>query len=77
MISNIGQKRRRNNDRRSRSLVTVVPHYDGHHWRKYGQKNINDREHARSYYRCAYTERNCAATKTIQQQDQNTSLNYE
>ncbi|XP_048547798.1 transcription factor WRKY45-2-like [Triticum urartu] len=77
MISNIGQKRRRNNDRRSRSLVTAVPHYDGHHWRKYGQKNINGRENARSYYRCAYTERNCSATKTIQQQDQNGSLNCE
>uniref|UniRef100_A0A453ADV6 WRKY domain-containing protein n=1 Tax=Aegilops tauschii subsp. strangulata TaxID=200361 RepID=A0A453ADV6_AEGTS len=36
---------RRNNDKRSRSLITVVPHYDGHHWRKYGQKNINGREH--------------------------------
>ncbi|XBI51662.1 hypothetical protein VPH35_034150 [Triticum aestivum] len=77
MISNVGQKRRRNNDKRSRSLVTVVPHYDGHHWRKYGQKNINRREHARSYYRCAYTERNCPATKTIQQQDHNVTINCE
>ncbi|XP_037481915.1 probable WRKY transcription factor 70 [Triticum dicoccoides] len=77
VISNIGRKRRRNNDKRSRSLVTVVPHYDGHHWRKYGQKNINGREHARSYYRCAYTERNCSATKTIQQQDHNVTINCE
>ncbi|KAM3392916.1 hypothetical protein ACQJBY_013857 [Aegilops geniculata] len=77
IITNLGQKRRRNNDKRSRSLVTVVPHYDGHHWRKYGQKNINGREHARSYYRCAYTERNCPATKTIQQQDHNVTINCE
>jgi hypothetical protein len=38
---------RRNNDKRSRSLVTHVPHYDGHLWRKYGQKNINGRKHPR------------------------------
>uniref|UniRef100_A0A8R7P9I1 WRKY domain-containing protein n=2 Tax=Triticum urartu TaxID=4572 RepID=A0A8R7P9I1_TRIUA len=67
----------RNNDKRSRSLITVVPHYDGHHWRKYGQKNINGREHARSYYRCAYTEQNCPATKTIRQQDHNVTINCE
>ncbi|XP_048560214.1 transcription factor WRKY45-2-like [Triticum urartu] len=77
VISNAGQKRRRNNEKRSRSLVTIVPHYDGHHWRKYGQKNINGRQHARSYYRCAYMERNCSATKTIQQQDHNGTLNCE
>ncbi|XBH68895.1 hypothetical protein VPH35_096935 [Triticum aestivum] len=66
----VGRKRRRNDGKRSRSLVTNVPHYDGHQWRKYGQKNINGRQHARSYYRCTYTERNCSATKTVQQQDQ-------
>jgi len=38
---------RRNNDKRSRCLVTHVPHYDGHLWRKYGQKNINGRKHPR------------------------------
>lgn len=66
----VGRKRRRNDDKQSRSLVTNAPHYDGHQWRKYGQKNINGRQHARSYYRCTYTERNCSATKTVQQQDQ-------
>ncbi|XP_066380437.1 probable WRKY transcription factor 53 [Miscanthus floridulus] len=56
------------NDKRSRSLVTHVPHYDGHQWRKYGQNNINGRRHPRSYYRCTYREQNCFATKTIQQE---------
>jgi hypothetical protein len=38
---------RRNDGKRSRSLVTNVPDYDGHQWRKYGQKNINGSQHAR------------------------------
>ncbi|KAM0830638.1 hypothetical protein ACQ4PT_066082 [Festuca glaucescens] len=76
-INNVGQKRRRNNIHRrySRSIVTISPHYDGHYWRIYGQKRINGRQHARSYYRCAYKERNCSASKTIQQQDPDGTLN--
>ncbi|XP_062203336.1 WRKY DNA-binding transcription factor 70-like [Phragmites australis] len=61
-------KRRRFSD--SVSLKTPVPHYDGHQWRKYGQKNINKTKHPRSYYRCTYRkEQDCKATKTVQQQD--------
>ncbi|KAM0908479.1 hypothetical protein ACQ4PT_015427 [Festuca glaucescens] len=73
----IGISYRRNNIHRrySRSIVTISPHYDGHYWRIYGQKRINGRQHARSYYRCAYKERNCSASKTIQQQDPDGTLN--
>ncbi|XP_062181787.1 WRKY DNA-binding transcription factor 70-like [Phragmites australis] len=61
-------KRRRSSD--SVSLETPVPHYDGHQWRKYGQKNISKAKHPRSYYRCTYRqEQDCKAAKTVQQQD--------
>ncbi|KAG8067556.1 hypothetical protein GUJ93_ZPchr0005g15334 [Zizania palustris] len=63
------QKRSRRHTN-SESHVTLVPHYDGHQWRKYGQKNINNSNHQRSYYRCTYKlEQNCKATKTVQQLD--------
>ncbi|KAJ1262477.1 hypothetical protein BS78_09G110700 [Paspalum vaginatum] len=58
----------------STSYMTNVPHYDGHQWRKYGQKNINNSKHQRSYFRCTYKhEQNCKATKTVQQHEDNTS----
>lgn len=54
------------------TLETPVPHYDGHQWRKYGQKVINNAKHPRSYYRCTYgQEQGCKATKTVQQKDDN------
>ncbi|OEL32969.1 hypothetical protein BAE44_0006012 [Dichanthelium oligosanthes] len=40
-------RRRRKNKDISRSLVTDTPHYDGHQWRKYGQKHINGLKHPR------------------------------
>ncbi|KAF0918604.1 hypothetical protein E2562_025188 [Oryza meyeriana var. granulata] len=61
-------KRRRSGD--SVSVETPVPHYDGHQWRKYGQKHINNAKHPRSYYRCTYMqEEKCKATKTVQQRE--------
>ncbi|PUZ63451.1 hypothetical protein GQ55_3G069100 [Panicum hallii var. hallii] len=58
----------------STSYMTPVPHYDGHQWRKYEQKNIKNSMHERSYYRCTYKhEQNCMATKTVQQQEHNTT----
>ncbi|CAM0913904.1 unnamed protein product [Alopecurus aequalis] len=52
-------------------LETPVPDYDGHQWRKYGQKLISNAKHPRSYYRCTYVrEQGCRATKTVQQQQQ-------
>ncbi|KAG0459456.1 hypothetical protein HPP92_022584 [Vanilla planifolia] len=54
----------------SRTIMTSSPFGDGHQWRKYGQKNILNAEHPRSYYRCTYSEdKNCSATKQVQQKD--------
>ncbi|KAJ4795998.1 hypothetical protein LUZ62_047244 [Rhynchospora pubera] len=52
------------------SIVSPTPHYDGHQWRKYGEKPINNSKHERCYYRCTYSkELKCPATKTVQQED--------
>ncbi|XP_062204353.1 WRKY DNA-binding transcription factor 70-like [Phragmites australis] len=68
-------KRRRYAD--SVSLETPVPHYDGHQWRKYGQKHINKAKHPRSYYRCTYRqEQDCKATKTVQQHDDSAGVDH-
>ncbi|XP_033141456.1 probable WRKY transcription factor 67 isoform X2 [Brassica rapa] len=41
---------------------------DGFSWMKYGQKKIKTSSHQRCYYRCAYAkDRNCNATKRVQQ----------
>uniref|UniRef100_A0ACD5XJB6 Uncharacterized protein n=1 Tax=Avena sativa TaxID=4498 RepID=A0ACD5XJB6_AVESA len=62
------QRKRRRLADDSVTLETPVPHYDGHQWRKYGQKLINNAAHPRSYYKCAYKqEQDCRATKTVQQ----------
>ncbi|XP_037482468.1 probable WRKY transcription factor 31, partial [Triticum dicoccoides] len=50
--------------------ITASPHSDGYQWRKYGQKNIQNRKFARCYYKCMFChDRGCRAKKTVQQQD--------
>ncbi|CAO2152237.1 unnamed protein product [Urochloa humidicola] len=64
------QNKRSKTVSKSMSFETPVPHYDGHQWRKYGQKQINGAKYPRSYYRCTYRkEQGCKATKTVQQYD--------
>ncbi|WOL16633.1 putative WRKY transcription factor 70 [Canna indica] len=57
------------------SVVTSVP-YDGHQWRKYGQKFIHGAKHPRNYFRCSYKkDQGCQAKKT-EQQDDNDATKY-
>ncbi|KAG8096052.1 hypothetical protein GUJ93_ZPchr0013g35123 [Zizania palustris] len=40
---------------------------DGHVWRKYGQKNIQNSTHPRSYYRCTHqVDEGCMAKRQVQ-----------
>ncbi|KAM0908858.1 hypothetical protein ACQ4PT_015196 [Festuca glaucescens] len=65
------RKRRRTLADDSVKLETPVPDYDGHQWRKYGQKPINNAIYPRNYYQCTYMkEHGCRATKTVQQQEE-------
>ncbi|KAM0917826.1 hypothetical protein ACQ4PT_009250 [Festuca glaucescens] len=65
------RKRRRRLADDSVKLETPVPDYDGHQWRKYGQKPINNAMYPRNYYQCTYMkEHGCRATKTVQQQEE-------
>ncbi|KAK8542320.1 hypothetical protein V6N13_137104 [Hibiscus sabdariffa] len=43
---------------------------DGHAWRKYGQKEILNSEHPRSYFRCTRKyDQGCLATKQVQRME--------
>ncbi|PKA51849.1 putative WRKY transcription factor 70 [Apostasia shenzhenica] len=64
------KRRKRRKKIQSWSMVTSVPHFDGHQWRKYGQKHIHRSGYPRSYYKCTHwKEQGCPATKTVQQRD--------
>ncbi|KAL6139020.1 hypothetical protein ACLB2K_064298 [Fragaria x ananassa] len=48
---------------------------DGHAWRKYGQKQILNARHPRSYFRCSHKyEQGCKATKQVQKVEDDPSL---
>ncbi|CAH2074679.1 unnamed protein product [Thlaspi arvense] len=50
-------------------------YHDGFLWRKYGQKQIKESDHQRSYYKCAYTkDQNCEAKKQVQMIQHNPPL---
>uniref|UniRef100_A0A0E0C9J6 WRKY domain-containing protein n=1 Tax=Oryza meridionalis TaxID=40149 RepID=A0A0E0C9J6_9ORYZ len=51
-------------------IITPSPYKDGYQWRKYGQKNIQDSNYLRLYFKCTFShERRCAAKKQVQQRD--------
>ncbi|PWZ07386.1 hypothetical protein Zm00014a_033892 [Zea mays] len=57
-------------EKRMRKVDTFAPHNDGHQWRKYGEKKINNTNFPRYYYRCTYKDNmSCPATKQVQQKD--------
>uniref|UniRef100_K3YER8 WRKY domain-containing protein n=1 Tax=Setaria italica TaxID=4555 RepID=K3YER8_SETIT len=61
-----GRKRRK--DKHTWIKHTLTPYFDGHLWRKYGQKVIKDAPYPRLYFRCSYREdRHCQASKLVQQ----------
>ncbi|KAM0841371.1 hypothetical protein ACQ4PT_059009 [Festuca glaucescens] len=68
--SSARRTRKRSFSRRSqRSSSTRVTHtlIDGHLWRKYGQKDIQNSPNPRSYYRCTHkSERGCEAKRQVQ-----------
>ncbi|KAL0736810.1 hypothetical protein Bca4012_013020 [Brassica carinata] len=50
-------------------------YHDGFLWRKYGQKQIKESDHQRSYYKCAYTkDQKCEAKKQVQMIQNNPPL---
>ncbi|WVZ68387.1 hypothetical protein U9M48_017333 [Paspalum notatum var. saurae] len=65
-----GGRNNRRTDRPSWVKLTYTPYFDGHLWRKYGQKKIKDAEYPRLYFRCSYREdRQCLASKLLQQKN--------
>nr|XP_043637178.1 probable WRKY transcription factor 70 isoform X2 [Erigeron canadensis] len=67
-------KRRKRKTTWKSTQVTSVLVDDGYAWRKYGQKQILNFKHPRSYYRCTYKfDQGCLATKYVQKIQDNPS----
>ncbi|KAL6649875.1 hypothetical protein ACP70R_014099 [Stipagrostis hirtigluma subsp. patula] len=69
-VSSGGSTRKRRLSRRSQrpsdKRVTAILE-DGHVWRKYGQKEIQNSRHPRSYYRCTHrSDQGCNAKRHVQ-----------
>ncbi|KAM1353431.1 hypothetical protein COP2_033960 [Malus domestica] len=61
-----GSYKRRKTLQNSWTRDTPALTYDGHEWRKYGQKFIRSAKHSRNYFRCTH-KFECKATKHVQQ----------
>ncbi|KAF8728598.1 hypothetical protein HU200_017863 [Digitaria exilis] len=72
-VSSSGNKKKRSFSRRSqRASDTKITDTldDGHVWRKYGQKDIQNSTHPRSYYRCTHkSDQGCNAKRQVQSSD--------
>ncbi|KAL6652635.1 hypothetical protein ACP70R_011560 [Stipagrostis hirtigluma subsp. patula] len=61
-------RRKRRKDKLSWVEHTFTPYFDGHSWRKYGEKIIKDSP----FHRCSYREdKKCMASKQVQQENFN------
>ncbi|KAK2407183.1 WRKY DNA-binding transcription factor [Trifolium repens] len=62
-----GSYYKRRNTTQTWEEVTKIPiDDDGHRWRKYGQKKINNSQYSRNYYRCTHKyDQRCLATKQV------------
>jgi len=68
-----GDKRaacRRRAQNSSTVTVTIKDMEDGHAWRKYGQKEIQNSNHPKAYFRCTHKyDQQCAALRQVQRCD--------
>jgi WRKY transcription factor 2 len=46
------------------SALVTAPDEDGYNWRKYGQKQVKNSEHPRSYYKCTHPD--CPVKKKVE-----------
>ncbi|CAN6338016.1 unnamed protein product [Urochloa humidicola] len=69
-----GDKRtacRRRAHNSSTVTVTIKDIEDGHAWRKYGQKEIQNSKHPKAYFRCTHKyDQQCAAQRQVQRCDE-------